>query len=137
PMASPAETGRKSARLAEARVTAQSRDRASRKPIGWTAPRIWIGSRSQLVRSTGSVNSDIRSGPPCHLCGAFEAGEYGVRGLDGGGAICLSCQMAVDQDDQGPPERPAAGLVQEAGGGARRRAATQNRAAQARAFKHI
>ena len=54
----------KSATLAETRATSQSAVRAIRKPIGWIVPRIWIGSRSQLVRSTdgdaamGLVTSD-------------------------------------------------------------------------------
>jgi len=36
----------------DARATIQSDETTTRKPIGWMAPRRWIGSRSQFVRST-------------------------------------------------------------------------------------
>ena len=42
----------KSALLADTRATSQSAVNAIRKPKGWTLPSTWIGSRSQLLRST-------------------------------------------------------------------------------------
>jgi len=41
-----------SALLADTRDTSQSAVSAIRKPKGWTVPGTWIGSRSQLSRST-------------------------------------------------------------------------------------
>src|SRR5579871_6460798 len=45
--------------LAETRATIQSMLTAIRKPTGWIAPSRWIGSRSQLVKSTWNSTSLI------------------------------------------------------------------------------
>ncbi len=54
PTAAPGCTSIVSARFEEATTTSRLESRPSSNPCGWMAPGTWIGSRSQLVRSTGS-----------------------------------------------------------------------------------
>src|SRR5690606_30950579 len=83
-----------------------SSPRTSRKPCGWMAPGMWIGSRSQSVRALSRAASVVTSGSAEN---AFGMGEPLDAARDdivrSGGAVPVKM---VDQGDK--PAPPVAGL---------------------------